>query len=108
MQIINIENVFSIVPKNWTYFRGGGMGCLFMKIILCIGCNCLSASFSNFAKVQINNEVRTTATTTTMIIIINILMEDTDKMMSKILVEIERFRKEYVVLWLYHATFLSQ
>lgn len=40
------------------------------------------------------------------IIIINILIEETDKMISKILVEIERFIKEYFVLWLYHATFL--
>ena len=42
-----------------------------------------------------------------MIVILNILMEKTDKMISKISVEIKRFIKECVVPSLYHATFLN-
>ena len=42
-----------------------------------------------------------------MIVIINIVMEEADKTIIKILAEIKRFTKEYVVLSLYHATFLG-
>lgn len=47
-----------------------------------------------------NNEIIIRRTTTA-IVIINILMEDTDKVINKILVKIKRFIKEYIVLSLF-------
>ena len=51
-----------------------------------------------------NNEIRR-RTTTTAIVIINILMEETDKVINKILVKIKRFIKGYIVLSLFIQLF---
>ena len=68
---------------------------------LCNNCNCFSTFFTEFVKV-LNNEIRTARATA---ITVTKKIEKKNEMIRKILVEIKRFIKKYVVLSLYYTFF---